>query len=275
MKRTASILLAFLIAFSLKGISLQECLISLRQNTPLIESVARVELQKGLRDKNLQAGYYPSLSVVGEMGYNSEITKIELGSGLPINPPIPDKDRESIGLEVKQLVWDSGITGLMKEMNNLESKAKALEIGAVINTREMEAVSLYYQVLTLNESLAITQLQKSSLLSRINLVESAYANGIRELSDVQLVKYDMLSLEDRINVLFEAKQAAVDKLSRVCYIELGNEVEFTLPVMTKPENEEFKRNELSRFDVLVELQRTNARLASRKNYPQVLARAQA
>ncbi|MCK9309463.1 MAG: TolC family protein [Candidatus Cloacimonetes bacterium] len=275
MKKILFSLLAIAMAFSLWSLSLQECLQNLRQTTPLKGNIANIEGQKKLKDKSLTAGYYPSLSVVGDLGYNSEVTSLNTGSAMPISLPEPDKDRESLGLELKQMVWDSGATQLMKQMNNLESQAKTWEVSAAMDSREMEAVSLYYSVISLTEALAITELQTGSLNSRLEQVKSAYQNGIREASDVQLVSYDLLSNSDRVNSLQKSKQAALDKLARLCGMELSSDVELSIPDLLLPETEEFNRAELRRLETLIALQQTNSRLAKRKNYPQVYARAMA
>jgi outer membrane protein TolC len=261
MRQALVILIALFWAGGIAALSLEECLTNLRQTTPLQENQARVLEQRDYQDKLLQAAYYPSLNLNAELGYNSEVTKMDLGSGLPISAPEPDKDRESLGLELRQLLWDSGTNSLMKEINTFQSQAKTFDVNAAIHLREMETVAVYYQVLSYTESLAIVKLQKDTLRSRLAQIEAAYRMGVREISDVQLVQHDILSIDDKIYTIQMAKQ--------------DQDTSFTKPLMDVSADNNFTRAELSKLDALAELQRVSARLATRKNLPQIFARATA
>ncbi|PKN73902.1 MAG: hypothetical protein CVU50_01585 [Candidatus Cloacimonetes bacterium HGW-Cloacimonetes-3] len=275
MRQALVILIALFWAGGIAALSLEECLTNLRQTTPLQENQARVLEQRDYQDKLLQAAYYPSLNLNAELGYNSEVTKMDLGSGLPISAPEPDKDRESLGLELRQLLWDSGTNSLMKEINTFQSQAKTFDVNAAIHLREMETVAVYYQVLSYTESLAIVKLQKDTLRSRLAQIEAAYRMGVREISDVQLVQHDILSIDDKIYTIQMAKQAALDKLGRLCNMSIDQDTSFTKPLMDVSADNNFTRAELSKLDALAELQRVSARLATRKNLPQIFARATA
>lgn len=275
MKRLVMLLLIAFLIPTLPAISLEECLTHLRQNTPLKDNQAIVAEQKAGQERMLQAAYYPSLSLSADLGYNSEVTKIQLGSSAPFSLPVPDKDRQSIGIELRQMLWDSGITSLQKQVNTLQSEAKAADVIASIHQREMEAVASYFQVIACSDGLAILDLQKATLTAKLIQVEAAKGLGIREASDVQILQHDIYNLEDQIQSLQKLKAAAIDRLSRLCGLPLAMNSSFTIPEIAESEAALFNRAELSKWESLAEAQRLNARLAKRKNLPQIYARANA
>lgn len=273
MKKYSILIITLLSLAWLNGVSLQECLLNLRRQTPLAENLILAEEQKLMTNKKLKANYLPMVFLTADAGWNSEVTQIDLGSGAPFSPPAPDKDRESVGLEVKQLVWNGGINSLMRETNDLETRARILETKSAIHEREIELVNLYYQILSLNESIAIAELQRANQNNRLKQVEASLQSGIREYTDVQLVRLDVLAINDKITVLNHAKEAAIKQLSRLCGLEVSAGAEFTMPVFDVVSSDEIARYELQRLETLASMHRLKSRLATRKNYPSIAARA--
>lgn len=103
------LLSALLLLSSLGGVTLQDCLAGLRSSNPLSANILVVDAQQKVKQQALQTAYYPTLFVNGEAGMNSEVTEMSIGSALPVKAPQPDKDREALGLELRQLIWDGGI----------------------------------------------------------------------------------------------------------------------------------------------------------------------
>lgn len=275
MKRFCLFILMLWLYLTLGAVTLSECLSSLRQNSPLAANQARVEAQKADQDGILATAYYPSLSVIGDIGYNSEVTQISFGTALPIKPPIPDKDRESVGVEMRQLIWDSGLTSLQKKANSYQSQAKLLEVQASLHQSEMEASALYYQILSFNASLEILQIQQENLLTLQGQVEAAKEYGLRENTDVLYIRQDILNVEDKIAATINNRNSAVKKLAQLCNLELQDEDSFVLPNISIPPEPEFTRAELKKLEAIASANKVNSRLALRKNYPQIMAKATA
>ncbi|MBN2830307.1 MAG: TolC family protein, partial [Candidatus Cloacimonetes bacterium] len=254
MKKTVLLIIALFPIILLNGITLQECLINLRQHTPSSEQIMLYEKQKEMTDKKLNANYLPSLYLVGDAGYNSEVTAIDLGSNLPVNPPTPDNDRESIGVELKQLIWDGGITSLSKKMNRLESESGVLEAETTMHNREIEAANLYYKIINLTETISITELQKANLNVRSQQTESLLRNGLRENSDVSLIRCDLLTLDNNLAGLENEKKASIEQLASLCNFNLDETTDFILPVLPESTDNLISRNEIIRLETLASLQ---------------------
>jgi outer membrane protein TolC len=231
------------------------------------------EKQKALLDRKLRFTYRPSLYLVGDAGYNSEVTAIDLGSNLPINPPVPDKDRESIGLEIRQLIWDGGITSVSRKMNKLEADSGVQEAMAAVHNREIEATNLYFKIINLTESISIFELHQANLNTRLEQVDALFRNGLRENSDVQLIRCDLLTLDNNLVGLVNEKKASIDQLAALCNFSLDETMDFTLPVLPESNNTVISRNEVIRLETLASLQKVNSTLATKKSYPTITARA--
>lgn len=275
MRKHYLLIAVLLLSKGLAAVTLQDCLQGLRESSPITKNVMLAGEQQEYKDKGLQTVYYPSLSINAEAGINSEVTEMSLGSAVPLKVPKPDKDRESIGVELKQLIWDGGITKAQRQMSNLESKAKVLDYQASLVAAEMEVINLYYAIVSLSLSMSINTLQLDTQNSRLSTIETGVEGGIRESADLLLLQNDILGIKDRIDSFKQQKQAAITRLMNLCRIELAADTEFGIPELPIMEHVEINRPELEKLSTLAELQRANARLAKRKNLPQISARLSA
>lgn len=261
-----------LLSGSLSAVTLQECLAGLRTSSPLSSNIQTAELQQGYKEKALQSAYYPGLYLNADAGLNSEVTRMVLDTTLPVKLPTPDKDREAIGLELRQLIWDNGMIKGQKKISALESKAKILDYQASLNAAELEVINQYYAVISLELSLAATRLHLQSQNSRLKTIEAGLADGVRERADLLLLQNELLTIEDKIDALARQKQAAVERLSNLCGLELLPDMDYTVPQLPEPASLEIHRPELEKLGTLAEMQRENSSLASKKNLPQISAR---
>ncbi len=272
MKRNLLITVFILWAISLIGVSLQDCLSALRENSPISKNLQELELQAKMKDKALQKAYLPNLSLSAEAGANSEVTRMSLGSALPLKAPVPDKDREAVGLELRQLVWDAGITKGQRQLSSLEMQAKKLDYQSSLQAQEMELLNRYFEIIGLDLSQQTLALNLDSMNARERALQAGLESGVRERADLLLLQSDILKLEDRIEGLKRQREAAVQRINRLCGMELEADMEFMLPQIPSLNAEVLQRAELSKLDVLAKMQRENSSLAKRKNLPQVSAR---
>ena len=273
MKKIAGILSGFLLlSISLTAVTLQDCLEGLRQSSPLSSNIQAADLQQEYKEKALHSAYYPSLFLGADAGLNSEVTEMVLDTTLPVKLPTPDKDREAVGLELRQLLWDNGMIKGQKKISSLESKAKVLDYQASLNAAELEVINQYYTVISLELSLAATRLHLQNQNSRLRVIEAGLTDGVRERADLLLLQNELLSIEDKIDSLEGQKQAAVQRLSNLSGLELLPEMEYTVPQLAQPSSDELHRPELEKLNTLAEMQRENAKIATRKNMPQISAR---
>ena len=248
MKRFA-IAITFIILFTtLKGITLQECLESLRNSVPISEQIILYEKQQKLTNKKLNANYLPSLYLVGNASWNSEVTQIDLGATAPFTAPAPDKDRESIGVQLQQTIWDGGTTHVSKQVNRLEADADQLGVMASVHQREIEATALYFRIISTSETIEVMNLQKSSLNSRLEQTESLVSNGLKEDSDIKLVNLDLMKLDNQIYKLEHQRLAAVEQLSQISGLHLTDDMSFDPVADFIQPGVEFVRKEIEKLE---------------------------
>ncbi len=273
MKRIITILSLMYLSAFLNSVTLSECLSSLRDTTPISDQLVLYENQMHLTNEKLNANYLPSLYLTGNASWNSEITKIEFGSAIPVNPPTPDKDREGLGIELRQMIWDGGITSLSKKANKLNSEANVLESISRVRAREQEAASIFFNIVNFTDTIEILELQRSNLNARLSQTEQLHQNGLKEISDVRLVQLDLLKLDGEIVSLKVKKRTAIRKLSQLTNLNLMSETEFIFPFYFENSSQKVKLFEIERLDALISLQKLSAKMINRKLYPQITAKA--
>lgn len=270
--RKLCLLSAVLLLNSLGGVTLQDCLAGLRTDSPVTANLQSVEQQQIWKQKALQTAYYPTLYVNGEAGMNSEVTEMSLGSALPLKAPQPDKDREAVGLELRQLIWDGGMVRGQKQLTELEAKLKTYEFQSSLNALEMEVVNRYYTIISLGLSMKATRLHLQSQNARLETTQAGLINGLREKADVLLLRSDIIGLEDKLSELGKQRQIAIDRINRLCGLELNASMDFDAPSFAPILGNELHKPELEKLGIMAEMQEVNAKLALRKNLPNISAR---
>ena len=140
MKRFLVMLFVFYgtVAFAQKEVPLDTCYIWARQNYPNLKQSQLWEQISELNRENLKTTYYPQLSLNGQVSYQSKVTEIPTVIPGFTGPTVP-KDQYKAYAELKQAIWDGGISAANHELEDAVLKSHLSEL-------EIEMYKLYEQV---------------------------------------------------------------------------------------------------------------------------------
>ncbi len=264
------ITLTFLLNLSLNAqqtITLDECQQLAKANYPLIKRTALIEQTRDYKVENASKGWLPQINVIAQATYQNEVTQ------LPINIPNMSveplsKDQYKIYADVQQTVYDGGMITNQKKIAQIQSETEVQKNEVELNKLEERINQIYFGILQSQEQLQQTDLTKNDLENGLKKAEAQFQYGTILRSQVDVLKAQIISLEQRKIELQSLRKNFINMLA--VFIKKNIE-EQTL--FRKPEKllltEENNRAELKVFDLQQKILETQKDIIESKNLPKL------
>ena len=149
MKRLLIICLA---AFPLSMMGQQKKELTLSQlfqmldNTPVGQTRQSIDSVYVLRQKNAATGFLPSVNLVGQATYQTDVTAVNI----PIpgfSAPEMDKDQYKIALEANQLIYDGGVIKRRRALLSTENALEQNSLQVELYGKREQVANLYFGLL--------------------------------------------------------------------------------------------------------------------------------
>ena len=248
-------------------LTLEECYDLAKQNYPLIKRHDLIAKTKEYNLQNAAKGWLPQIQIVGQATYQNDV--IQFPGQLPnmtIDPV--SKDQYKVYADVQQNIYDGGMIANQKKMATLNSEIELQKTEVETDQLEMRINQIYFGILQTNEYLDQTELTKSDLSNGLKKAEAQLENGVIFRSNVDVLKAQIINLEQKQLELQSTKKSFLQMLS--LFIQKNIDENITL---VKPEKiliqDENKRAELKLFDLQkLGLEQQKANINS-KNLPKL------
>lgn len=269
------VLSAFLSNGQDKTITLAWCLEKAEANHPLFSQYELLSSQNELKIKNLNRNYLPEMNINGDAHYQSDVT--EVPSVIAAFAPEPlDKDQYKASLDVSQLIYDGGLTKSNKELEALENAINRQNVNISLYQLKDKVIAAYFNIIGLQESLALLELTRQNLEARYKEVESGVRNGLVLASNAEVLKAELLKVDQKEIEFSTAIASSYRILSILTREEIapGATLEWQNPVIDSyvagPARPEYKL-----FSLQQEKAESLKNLASVKRMPRLWAYGQA
>ncbi|MCX6229708.1 MAG: TolC family protein [Bacteroidia bacterium] len=181
MKKNLLLVPLILFAFQVyaQELTLDSCQNLARKNHPLLRQAGIIDQLSELRQQNIETNSLPQFDLVAKASWQSDVTKLALKLPPSIALPTPpSKDQYKTYVELKQRIYDGGVTKKSKEVEEADrliskqqNETELYKIKETVNT-------LYFNALIIQQQLEIVNLKRSTIAEQIKQVESAVANGV-------------------------------------------------------------------------------------------------
>src|SRR6185295_12665929 len=199
----------FAFAQELTQLTLQQAYDLAYKNYPVLKQKDLVRRTADLNIDILQKNFLPQVTVVGQSTYQSAVTEVPIKvPGYTIEPP--SKSQQKVVADLSQLIYDGGLT---KQQKNLE------DLNAVVEDQRVEVelyqikekINLYYLgILYLDEQLKQVELVKADIDNGIKRVEAQVQNGTAFKSSLNMLKAELLEVDQRRIETRATKKGLVD-----------------------------------------------------------------
>jgi outer membrane protein TolC len=227
---TGLFLLMMPIVFGQKTITLKMCYDSAVSKYPLSRQFELLSTSNELKLKNIGKNYLPALMLNGQAHYQSDVTKIPVSDiPIPIDFPILDNDWYKISLDVSQTVYDGGTTSHLKDVEDVNLKIDKENIEIQLYALKERVTQIYFNILLLREGEKTLLLLKDNLTSKLSEVESGVANGAILASNADIIKAEIIDIEQKISETEIGTMALLESLNELTGFNLITETTLVVP----------------------------------------------
>ncbi len=213
-----------------KMITLQMCYDSAISKYPLSQQFALLSESNGLKVKNIGKNYLPKLMLNGQAHYQSDVTKIPVSDiPVPIDFPVLSNDWYKISLDVSQSLYDGGTTSHMKDVENINFQIDKKNVEVQLYSLKERITAIYFNILIMKEGEKTLELLKENLSSKLSEVESGVANGVILPSNADIIKAEIIGLEQKISETQIATQALYKSINELTGFNVSDETKMVIP----------------------------------------------
>ena len=160
----------------------------------------------------LNTNYLPQISLVGTATYQSEVTKFNFS--IPGATTFNQKqDQYSVGLELKENIFDYGAIKTQKKIELLIAESQNKQIDADFIKVKERIEQLYSTIQLCVENLSILALKQVELTTKQKRVSSLVQNGAGLKSSLLVIEAEILMTEQKIAEVKSMKQTCIEVLS--------------------------------------------------------------
>lgn len=223
-------LFVFIVYSSGQSLTLDECYTLALNNFPLVKQYELIEKSRDYSLSNASKGSLPQLAVSGQATYQSDVTKMPFS--LPDTEiPTLSKDQYRIQGELVQPITDVFTTVKYKK-DLLKSEADTEKNKTDVEMRKIkERINqLYFGILLMDAQIIQVEIMKKDVQSAIDKNSTAIANGVALKSSGDLLKAELLKIEQRIIEMNALRKGFTEMLSLFINKEINKDTFFEKPL---------------------------------------------
>ncbi|OWK74191.1 hypothetical protein CBW16_01895 [Flavobacteriaceae bacterium JJC] len=264
------ILPAFLLNLSLSAqqtLSLEECQLLAREQFPLIKRNALIEKTEAYSLENASKAWLPQINVIGQATYQNEVTQLPVTlPNMSIEPL--SKDQYKVYADLQQQIFDGGIINNQKKLAKIQSETEIQKNEVELHKLEERINQIYFGILQSQEQLQQTKITENDLENGLQKAEAQLQYGTILRSQVDVLKAQLISLEQRQIELQSVRANYITMLGLFIKKNIDDKTDFRKPekLLLTGEN---NRAELKVFNLQQQTLETQKSIIKSKNLPKL------
>lgn len=219
-----------LLAQETAELNIDSCFVMAKRNYPAIKQFALVEKTKEYTISNANKSYLPQFSVTGIAGYVGGLPTFTL-PGAPAASG--NENFKFIGIgQVNQTIWDGGATHVQKDIARANAEVENASIETSLYTIRERVNQVYFAILLIDLQISQLNLLTENLNRTLSKVTLSKENGMVYQSDVDEVRAEVLSVEQKQVELKHVRSGYILVLSHMIGKPLSEQVALKVPENT-------------------------------------------
>lgn len=248
-------------------ITLEQCYQWSRENYPLIKKQELIKKAEQYTTENALKGWLPQVNITAQATYQNDVTQFPLK--LPnMNVEPLSKDQYKVFADVSQTIYDGGNIKNQKKLALAQSEIQNQQLAVDLDKLKERINQLYFGILQTDKQLSQLQLTKSDINEGIKKADAQLKNGVIFRSNLDVLKAELVKIEQKEIELQAIKQNFVQMLSYFIKKNIDENTQLETPekiLLTKNNN----RSELKLFDAQKQLLETQRKIINTKNTPKL------
>ena len=248
-------------------ITLEQCYQWSRENYPLIKKQELIKKAEQYTTENALKGWLPQINIVGQATYQNEVTELPIKlPNISVDPL--SKDQYKVYADISQTIYDGGNIKNQKKLALAQSEIKNQQLAVDLDKLKERINQIYFGILLTDKQLLQLKLTKSDINEGIKKAEAQLKNGVIFRSNLDVLKAELVKIEQKEIELQAIKQNFVQMLSYFIKKNIDENTQLETPekiLLTKNNN----RSELKLFDAQKQLLETQRKIINTKNTPKL------
>lgn len=237
MKKLSIIICMFLFQYTYgqtdNKITLDYCYKQAAVNYPLHKQKDLLVSSSNLKVKNLNINYLPQINLNGQAGYQSDVTniKIDLPSTIPFELETPKMSNEmyKVTLDLNQTIYDGGTIKKQKELEGINLKIDQQNVDIELYKLKERVCDIYFNIVLLKEKENLLYLIRDEIDKKLKNVESGIRNGVLLELSADVLKAEIINLDQTIIVHNIDITSAINILVELISKDIPENTKFELP----------------------------------------------
>lgn len=248
-------------------ITLEQCYQWSRENYPLIKKQELIKKAEQYTTENALKGWLPQVNITAQATYQNDVTQFPIK--LPnVNVETLSKDQYKVFADVSQTIYDGGNIRNQKNLAKIQSEVQTIQTEVELDKLKERINQLYFGILQTNKQWTQLQFTKLDIKEGIKKAEAQLKNGVIFRSNLDVLKAELVKIEQKEIELQAIKQNFVQMLSYFIKKNIDENTQLETPekiLLTKNNN----RSELKLFDAQKQLLETQRKIINTKNTPKL------
>lgn len=248
-------------------ITLEQCYQWSRENYPLIKKQELIKKAEQYTTENALKGWLPQVNITAQATYQNDVTQFPVK--LPnVNVEPLSKDQYKVFADVSQTIYDGGNIRNQKNLAKIQSEVQNIQTEVELDKLKERINQLYFGILQTNKQWTQLQFTKLDIKEGIKKAEAQLKNGVIFRSNLDVLKAELVKIEQKEIELQAIKQNFVQMLSYFIKKNIDENTQLETPekiLLTKNNN----RSELKLFDAQKQLLETQKKIINTKNTPKL------
>ena len=248
-------------------ITIEQCYQWSRENYPLIKKQELIKKAEQYTTENALKGRLPQVNITAQATYQNDVTQFPVK--LPnVNVEPLSKDQYKVFADVSQTIYDGGNIRNQKNLAKIQSEVQTIQTEVELDKLKERINQLYFGILQTNKQWTQLQFTKLDIKEGIKKAEAQLKNGVIFRSNLDVLKAELVKIEQKEIELQAIKQNFVQMLSYFIKKNIDENTQLETPekiLLTKNNN----RSELKLFDAQKQLLETQRKIINTKNTPKL------
>ena len=245
-------------------ISLDSCLIWAEDNYPQVVQFDLLNKSTQYNLENASKGKLPRISIQGQATYQSDVTSLPGGEAMGV--PQVSKDQYNFNGEVVQPITDLAIISQNKKIIKAQGEIDQINVAVSLYQIKERVSDMYFGILLTREQLGQSALAIADINAGIENAEASVTFGTALKSTVNILKAELLGLEQRVIEQESILLSYLQMLGRFIHKDLAKDTRLLMP-QTVTLSQEITRPELQLFDTRIHAITLQSELVRKNNLP--------
>lgn len=273
--KTKAAILCILISGTLAAqdtITLFECHRQARENAPRLADSEFIRQIGELQVNQAKTNWYPTLDLNGKLSYQSDVVTVALTDPtIPVEFPEVPHDQYGLNLDVRQTLYDGGITRQKKQYEEAKAAADLQQLEVDLYGLKTRVNQYYFAILVLQENLRNLEIHMDNLLNRQEVMKSAIEQGIILESELKVIDVEILRIRQSMVDVESRKRSFINALNVLCGTGLREGVILVIPEFNEYSMERVNRPEYKLFELKDASMEAGKVLTGKKRMPLLYA----